>query len=53
MLLDAHGKPVSTKILKREVAGPDVVGWRSPWTQSAPVKTNLLCDFKEVAMAPL
>ena len=35
MLLDAHGKPVSTKILKREVAGPDVVGWRSPWTQSA------------------
>ena len=35
MLLDAHGKPVSTKLLKREVAGSDVVGWRSPWTQSA------------------
>ena len=28
MLLDAHGKPVSTKLLKREVAGSDVVGWR-------------------------
>ena len=38
MLLDAHGKPVSTKILKREVAGSDVVGIRlTVDRQSAPL----------------